>query len=537
MFDKALFRRLTRRSFLAGLGATTALPILAACQPQVVTEERVVVVEKEVPVERVVTQIVEKTVQQVITVEVEKAVEVEKVITVEVEKAIEVIKKEIVEVEKVVIVEKEVIVEVEVAAPKGYQKMDATLRITHWWGEIWQNFFEMMEEKTGIKVKDEGTAFSGYFQKVLTQLVGGTAPDLVLLRSLENATYFSSGALLPYDDWLKSAGVDNSKWGVDPRLENGWEGKIMGLSPFVMQAQIVHINLELAEKDGLLKDAPLWGRPNFDMWRWQDFVAWLKAGTKVSSDGTVEQYGLASALSSFNDWVRGYVVQNGGQIFDDVWNYQETECLINEPEALEGIQYAVDLNLKHKVQVAPDIESSIQGGSYRAKRGVAAVSWSSTSVYPEEATFPQTWMHLPWSKKPQHSIGGNYLSVNKASKEQDAALHWSSTWHVDRDTAQKYLDITGAVPGYDPLPIVGVQPEGSAKTVALITLSRIKGMSTVPQNAANTQLYMRTYGRSPGFVRDTLTDAFQASVIEDATVKDAFTFAKEKIDAEVAKTL
>ena len=38
MFDKALVRSLTRRSFLAGLGATAALPILAACQPQVVTK-------------------------------------------------------------------------------------------------------------------------------------------------------------------------------------------------------------------------------------------------------------------------------------------------------------------------------------------------------------------------------------------------------------------------------------------------------------------------------------------------------------------
>ena len=62
-------------------------------------------------------------------------------------------------------------------------------------------------------------------------------------------------------------------------------------------------------------------------------------------------------------------------------------------------------------------------------------------------------------------------------------------------------------------------------------------MSTVPQNAENTQLYMRTYGRSPGLVRDTLTDAFQASVIEESSVKDAFAFAKEKIDAELAKTL
>ena len=55
--------RLTRRSVLAGLGAISALPFLAACQPQVVEK----IVEK--PVERVVTQIIEKevVVERVVT--------------------------------------------------------------------------------------------------------------------------------------------------------------------------------------------------------------------------------------------------------------------------------------------------------------------------------------------------------------------------------------------------------------------------------------------------------------------------------------
>ena len=56
-------QRLTRRSVLAGLGAISALPFLAACQPQVVEK----IVEK--PVERVVTQIIEKevVVERVVT--------------------------------------------------------------------------------------------------------------------------------------------------------------------------------------------------------------------------------------------------------------------------------------------------------------------------------------------------------------------------------------------------------------------------------------------------------------------------------------
>jgi hypothetical protein len=58
MLDKLVTRRFARRSFLAGLGASAALPILAACQPQIVEK----VVEK--PVDRVITQVVERVVEK-----------------------------------------------------------------------------------------------------------------------------------------------------------------------------------------------------------------------------------------------------------------------------------------------------------------------------------------------------------------------------------------------------------------------------------------------------------------------------------------
>ena len=71
--------RLTRRSVLAGLGAISALPFLAACQPQVVEK----IVEK--PVEKVVTQVVErvveKPIERVVTRIIEKEVVVERVVT------------------------------------------------------------------------------------------------------------------------------------------------------------------------------------------------------------------------------------------------------------------------------------------------------------------------------------------------------------------------------------------------------------------------------------------------------------------------
>lgn len=107
------FGRSSRRRFLAGLAAAAVLPILSACQPQVVETERVQVVEKDVPVDRVVTQIVRQEVEKIVTVEVEKQVQVERVVTVEVEKPVQVQKFVTVEVDKPVEVERVVTVEVE----------------------------------------------------------------------------------------------------------------------------------------------------------------------------------------------------------------------------------------------------------------------------------------------------------------------------------------------------------------------------------------------------------------------------------------
>ena len=105
-----LLRKVSRRTILAGLGATAALPILAACEPQVV--ERVV----EKPVEVVVTQVVERVVEKEVVIE----------------KPVEVVKEKIVEVEKVVEVEKEVEVE-KVVMMTGPRRMDGvSLRLSIW---------------------------------------------------------------------------------------------------------------------------------------------------------------------------------------------------------------------------------------------------------------------------------------------------------------------------------------------------------------------------------------------------------------------
>jgi maltose-binding protein MalE len=311
----------------------------------------------------------------------------------------------------------------------------------------------------------------------------------------------------------------------------------MALAVFTMQDLIVHVNVDLADKAGVLKDLPVWGSPSFDTWTWDKFVTWLKAGTKVKADGTVEQYGLSTAwgaFASFGAEGRCFVAQCGGQMFDDDWNYEETKSMVDQPPFIEAMQFQYDLVKKHKVAPDAGAEQAIQGGSYRAKRAMAAITWSTPSIFPQDL-FQQTWFHLPYNKSKVHAFGPNHLGVNKAGKNTDTAFEWCVTFCVDKDVRTKFMGIS-SVPAYDPLPILQAAPDGPAKTIGLINVARLKGISSVPADTDNVVAYPRMMGRkAPQFPQTTLDTAVQQMQLDKASVKDALTQAKQKIDAEIAK--
>ena len=418
----------------------------------------------------------------------------------------------------------------------GPVRMDGVnLRLGVWF-EWLTPLLPIVEEKIGIHVEQEISPYSGFFQKTMTALVGGVAPDLIMIDANENGRFFKSGLLLPYDDWLAASNIDMSKWASDPRVENGYKGKTYALSVFVMHDAYIVINKALAEKDGMLDGAPLWGTPEFDAWDWDDLVEWLKAGTKVQSNGTVEQYGFgAPSAGGTGRWLSiPRVYQLGGTKYDDDWSYEETESNVNSPAWVEAIQSIVDLHLKHEVNPSPDAQNAIQGGSFLARKALCAPTWSAPAIWPEEDTFEQQWIHYPWKNQRVHAFGANHITVNEATQQRDGAFHLVTSFTTDRDVAKEQL--VSVVPPYDPLPLVGSMVEGRAKTIHHISLSRITGMSTVPMVAENTHVYPRFWGGKAGaFTGDTLNTAVDELFLGKKTAQQALNDAKEKIDSELAK--
>ncbi len=412
-------------------------------------------------------------------------------------------------------------------------QQNVTISLGHWWGDQFSYYIPILKQGIGIDVEEQRTPYAQFDQKLLTQLAGNTAPDVFLWDAVNNGSIFSSNVVQPFDDYLAANSVDMSKWNISPSTEVGFNGKIMGLPTFTMQDLIVHVNKALAERDNLLKDAPLWGTDNFDTWRWNDLVDWLKAGTK-SVNGVVQQYGLGdTSQGQPASILRALIASNGGNVFDDDWNYNETKSLLDQDPVLDAAQKVVDLFQVHKVAPLPGEESATPGGTYLGKRAMAAINWSTPSVYPEANTFAQEHFHLPYSQSKVHAIGGNQLMVNIASKNIDASQEWVMRFCLDDQVRTKFLEVS-SVPAYDPLPIVAASPSGTPKTIALINLSRIANVSSLPNNAINVVTYPRWYGnKASKFTQQTIKDALNKAILGSASVKDAFAEAKRAVDAEL----
>jgi multiple sugar transport system substrate-binding protein len=410
-----------------------------------------------------------------------------------------------------------------------------SLRLSDWLGDQMDHYLPTMEEYTGIKIDHEVYAFNDY--KLMTQLAGGTAPDLFGI----SATY--NGDFLPYPEFyvdmnphLERNKVDMSKFNLDPMVEYGWDGRLGGLSFSTPQDIIVHCNTEMADKDGLLDDAPLWGKDNFDKWSWDTFVDFLKEGTHVVNGETV-QYGMGN-LPAYANVFKEWVYDFGGTLFDDDWSYDETKSMLDSEECLEAAMRYYDLVFTHKVAVPPELENTIQGqqqtGSYLGKLGMCTLMNSTGSIFPEAGNFPMTYFHQPFAHNRTHGVGLSQWSVYGQTKYPDAAADWLIKFITDPEIGKLFLQYSSSVPTYDPLTIVNAAPDNNAKTIALINLSRIPDFSETPDNAAATTNFPKWFGRYVGdATQDLIESMLQEIVGGSKTPQEALADAKEQLDAKI----
>ena len=266
--------RLSRRNVLRLMGAGIALPVLAACQPQVIKET--VVVEKEKVVKETVVQ--EKVVKE--TVVQEK--EVTKVVEKSVEKLVTAVP----------------------APPKS-----GTIETWDFGGAEFEFIDTAMipdfnSRYPGITIKHVGIPEDGYGTKIKTVVAAGTPPDVCVFA---DRALCKAGQIMAVDDLLASAGIDWKTDFIVPIVNNYCmidDGKVYGM-PTQAALWAGAFNEDLFKAAGLEPINPEQG---------YDFEAWYKiakAINKPSKDISNRVWGTDVIDLRYNNNVPKYCGEDG----------------------------------------------------------------------------------------------------------------------------------------------------------------------------------------------------------------------------------
>lgn len=220
--------------------------------------------------------------------------------------------------------------------------------------------------RTGLAIDMELLAGGqNYFEKLQTQIAGGTMPDLYDMWEGYIQPYAKNGALVNLDPYLESDPKIKKDDLVPAAVEAAaWEGSIYALLiGFMPGPASVYYNADHLSEAGITE-------PTSD-WTWDELRAMAKALVKGSGD-MPERYGLAFDLW-FVPWTY-WIWSNGG----DVFNAEQTQAALTDPKAVEALQYWADMVTVDKSVVPTDSIRQMQGGINALKNGTTALYLGNT---------------------------------------------------------------------------------------------------------------------------------------------------------------
>src|SRR5579883_1458580 len=199
---------------------------------------------------------------------------------------------------------------------------------------------EFVQKNPQIQVQYTPTP-QNYWDALQTQMAGGDAPDLYYLEPAHVVDLQCRGALLEIDSYVSRDKYDLSDFYKDGITEYTIAGKLWAL-PRDFANQDVFYNKDLFEKAGIAlppKDF------NASGWTFDDFLQACQKLTQGS--GPSKQFGFA-VPTGFRAYM-AFVWSNGGDVVSD----DLKTCTLNQPNAVEALQFLDDLVGKYHVAPRP----------------------------------------------------------------------------------------------------------------------------------------------------------------------------------------
>ncbi len=190
-------------------------------------------------------------------------------------------------------------------------------------------------ENPNVKIEYFNVPFNEFRTTLLTGFAGGIPPDIMAPDYPWIPEFAAEGLLDPAPaDVVKDVkenlvAIANSAASYD--------GVIYGYYPKV-GTQMLFYNVDLVKEAGLPTD------PEAMEVTWDEFVPIAKALTKVDASGNMTQAGIVFRIGyELTSNFANFLWSNGGDFFNEAF----TRPRVNEPAAVEALQYMYDLYWKH----------------------------------------------------------------------------------------------------------------------------------------------------------------------------------------------
>lgn len=310
---------------------------------------------------------------------------------------------------------------------------------------VYQSLIDKFQESTGAKVNFEVTTSDEYGQKLLAYKAADDVPDIFYVGPEAVASNVDDGYLLPLDDYMDQADIDNL-WGsvgsafrYDGNIAGTGTGSLYAL-PKDFSTFAFAYNKDLFDAAGLEYPDPE------NPYTWEEFVdVCSKLTIDKDGDGEVDQWGCANALQWALD---AFIYTNGGHFLNEDY----TKVVIDgQQEFIDAFQFFADLTCKYKV--TPSVEQDTALGGYQrwldGQIGFYACGTWDVGAFMNKDTFPYNWGLCGWpvgktgvSMTRNGTVG---FAVSKDTKYPEAAVDLITLFSTDLE-GQRVLsgETTGA---------------------------------------------------------------------------------------------
>jgi multiple sugar transport system substrate-binding protein len=283
-----------------------------------------------------------------------------------------------------------------------------------------------------VRIEVQHAPWGSYFDRIQTQMAGGTAPDVMFLNNIPS--YASRGVLQPLDELIARDGFDTGTY--HPGLIDvfSYDGQVYGFARD-NDTNVLYFNKDLFDEAGV-------AYPTAD-WDWDDIRAAANELTVRDERDRAVQYGLALEKNRYPQWI----YQNGGTLFDDP--LAPTSFHMDSPQAIEAIQFIADMILVDGSVPSFDAMAQLGSTTELFSTGRVAMVMTNAARMPTFAEAPFAWDVAPLPAGPDgersNTLGGAGYVISSTTEHLEEA--WSFLQFLAGPEGQSIFASTGvAVP-------------------------------------------------------------------------------------------